>query len=798
MFGLPESGKTCTKHIILDEEPPQEYTSTPLALRPVTTHYVDITPGQWRKLSRRERDEIVATACQCYSSRRVEVKPLLDVVPSEEMPEEGRPTEPDTPSMRDPVEEPNVADMATLPHAAPVPTSGRAAPIRNAPKPKREAAAVLYPSLQTQQNLLDCLDKIQVKDRVFKIKRVQISDCGSQSQFHEILPVFIRGTTLFLYVFKLNEALSSKPMIKYYDKGKPICDDYQGTETYEQILEHCLRVVRSQKATGEKPPQIMIIGTHKDKEQECESETRETKNKKLAKLLLPEFKSEVKYYRQLPTEVIFPINARNPGDEEKKIAAEIRRLIEIDCEAKAVDIPLQWLGLESLLEDLTKACGRDVILKSELFAAARSQLYIKDESALDAALDFLHEHNLVFYYPEILPDVVFANAQVLLNKVTELVRAAHKGTTSYTLQGELWQRFCNYALVSEVFLAQKEFQKYYIPDVFNHKHLMELFIKLLIFAPLSATEVFVPVILKKLTKQELSEHRVTTMSPCASLVLTFRIPSHGGPLLGVFCATVGALLSEDNVDPCRWKLTMDSEDEITPSCLKRNCVQFSIEGHPGTVTIIDSFQYIEVHIHLSPQGAAASIDDLPAFCKMIRRSLFQALRKATLALNYNYSPPVIGFGCCCGDPTFHLASISANKKLWMCKKGVYSNRLNKSQLMWLEDNEKVDEVVSPVASIPVLHELDLIASREKEVRVMKIVTPHWERFSYRLHLRRETISTIKKDNPQREDDACQAMFNMWLNGEGRKPVSWGTLITALNEAELSEHAQDLGDIITQK
>ena len=779
----------------MDEEPPQEYTSTPLALRPVTIYCVDITPGQWRKLSRRERDEIVATACQCYSSRRVEVKFLVDAAPSEEMQEEAPPTEPDTPSMRDPVEEPNVVDMATPPRAAPVPTSRRAAPIRDAPKPKRQAAA-LYPSLQTQQNLLACLDTIKVKDKVFKIKRVQISDCGGQPQFHEILPIFIRGTTLYLYVFKLNEALSSKPMIKYYDKGKPICDDYQGTETYEQILEHCLRVVRSQKATGEKLPQIMIIGTHKDKEHECASETREDKNKKLSKLLLPEFKSEVKYYRQRPKEVIFPINAKKPGAEEKKIAASIRRLIEIDCEAEEVDTPLLWLGLEGLLEDLTEACGRDVILKSELFAAARSQLHIEDESALDAALNFLHEHNLVFYYPEILPDVVFANAQVLLNKVTELVRVAHEGTTSCTLQDEFWQRFCDYALVSEAFLGKEEFQEHYISDVFNHKLLMKLFSKLLIFAPFNDTEVFVPAILKKLTKQELIKHRVTAMSPCASLVLTF--PDHGGPLLGVFCATVGALLSEDNIEPCRWKLTMDSEDEITPRCLKRNCVQFSIEGHPGTVTIIDSFQYIEVHIHLSPQGAAASIDDLPAFCKMIRRSFVQALRKATLALHYNYNEPVVGFGCSCGDPTFHLASISANKKLWMCKKGVYSNRLNKSQLMWLEDNEKVEEVVSLIESIPVLHELDLITSREKEIRVMRIVAPLWEKFSLRLQLRRETISTINKDNPQRAGDACQAMFNTWLNGEGRKPVSWGTLISALNEADLSEHAKVLGDIIGQK
>ena len=116
---------------------------------------------------------------------------------------------------------------------------------------------------------------------VVEIKRVQVSDCGDQPQFHEILPIFLRGTSLYIFVFKLNEELGACPMIKYHLDGKAICKLYQCSETYEQVLEHCLCVICSQEATDEKskPPRIMITGTYKDKKHESTTETREMKNK---------------------------------------------------------------------------------------------------------------------------------------------------------------------------------------------------------------------------------------------------------------------------------------------------------------------------------------------------------------------------------------------------------------------------------------------------------------------------------------------------------------------------------------
>ena len=800
MFGAAESGKTCTKHVVLDEEPPQEYTTTPLAVRPVTVYRIDITnPSQWKKLSRKERDLVIAKACQsCDISELMDtLQPSL--LGSSVSPPGGQGSQGSNTA---------TAQRGETKHASKPPSrkeaTGSDEEISQAIALKSESEVAHL--LETYDDLLSCMEEcltIEIDGIVFEIKRVQLADCGGQSQFHELLPIFIQGTTLYMFVFKLNEALSSYPMVRYSVDGKPICEPYACSETHEQILEHCLRVIRSQKATDkESKPHIMLIGTHKDEEEQCVTETRKDKNEKLAKLMLPEFKKEVKYYRQNPPELIFPLNAKNPGDEEKKIAAQIRQLVSEKCAAKPIDIPLQWHALESLLEDLSAKLGRDFVTKEELMDAAQS-LHFEDESALDAALQFLHQHNLVFYYPDILPGLIFTNAQVLLNKVTEIVRQAHKlqdgKTTAETseVQSETWQRFYQHALVSAELLAQKEFSQHYIPGVFDHKHIMKLFKELLIFAIFNSTEVFVPAILRKLTKEELDQHRQKYSASTASLVLGF--PDHGGPLLGVFCATVVGLLSDKNVDPCPWKIDLD---RVAPKCLYRNCVQFTIPNYTGTVMLIDSFQHIEVHI--SP---AAARDDYP---RTIKRAVIESIRRATLALHYDYSKPEIGISCPCNaeagpnESKFHLATIVKPKSEWICSRSQEQyGKLSAERMEWLEDEQPNQASASDsgsaqnqvLDSMPKLHELDLVQRNDVTIRVIDVVAPNWERAATRLQFEGYRIVAIGKDHSQAES-ACRHMFIKWLEGVGREPRTWRTVVAILNEIGLRVAANALHKALT--
>ena len=74
LFGCADSGKTCTMRAILDEDPPDEYTTTPLAVRPVKVYPVDMTPSQWKKLSRKEQGLVIAKVC--YSEEAVDLSQI--------------------------------------------------------------------------------------------------------------------------------------------------------------------------------------------------------------------------------------------------------------------------------------------------------------------------------------------------------------------------------------------------------------------------------------------------------------------------------------------------------------------------------------------------------------------------------------------------------------------------------------------------------------------------------------------------------------------------------------------------
>ena len=73
--------------------------------------------------------------------------------------------------------------------------------------------------------------------------------------------------------------------------------------------------------------------------------------------------------------------------------------------------------------------------------------------------------------------------------------------------------------------------------------------------------------------------------------------------------------------------------------------------------------------------------------------------------------------------------------------------------------------------------------------------PVWEKVATRLYFERHDILTIQGNKLQAED-ACRTMFVEWLEGKGRTPTTWETVIKALDESELAEVAENLRNVIT--
>ena len=100
-----------------------------------------------------------------------------------------------------------------------------------------------------------------------------------------------------------------------------------------------------------------------------------------------------------------------------------------------------------------------------------------------------------------------------------------------------------------------------------------------------------------------------------------------------------------------------------------------------------------------------------------------------------------------------------------------------------------------LSSIPIeLHQLDLLEENGSTVRIIDTVASKWDRIALRLHFSGHDISRIERDHEKSVVRACQAMFSEWLEGKGRQPITWNTLIEALKEAGFSQLASELEKI----
>ena len=669
-------GKTCTMNVVAGEKIPEARHSTPIATRPVTIFQMLLSKEIWLKYTSEQRLKICAWLSKLgLGPELVEVlkqgaaTPALDPT-SEEVGNQEESGREQVQSPRSPGAEQSAVQVSEQRADR---SSIAAQPSTASVDPK-----VIKVIQEVLDKMFELIDKCsESEDPISFLRKVLITDCGGQPQFYEILPIFLKRMSMIVFVIKLSEELSSRPMIEYYENGKSLGTPYESDLTTEQLLQQGLRSLhshRSSKDKGDDAPQIVVVGTHKDEEGKCK-ESREAKNQKLREMLLPTFKDEVVYYQAATNDILFPMNARCPGQEEEDMAQVVRNRVR---RSKPRRIPLPWMALEIVLDEITHVLQRGLLHKNECLEVARRLHF--DESTLEAALMYLDELSLILYYPDILPDLVFTNPQVLLDKVSELVKVHHD--LKKRCGDKAWQEFFNHALVTVEFLSQKDFDKHYVPGLFMPENVLVFCRKLFIFANYSEGKFFVPCLLRMLGRDDVSKYRLSHDYHLTPLVLHF---TDGPPRRGIFCALLCFLTSPENHSPGPWELKMPSAGSVTPTCLHRNCVQFTIPGIkvPCTVTLIDTLLQFEVHVKVSKQAACK-------VCPTIKRAIIAGLQKANAALGYTNSTPSFAFLCPCGAGEPHPATIGDG--FWICTsdKGE-GDEFSPNQQLWLDGDILLEE-----------------------------------------------------------------------------------------------------------
>ena len=656
IFGAAGTGKTHTIALLMDEEPPTVRCSTPCATKPiraVSRTRIELKGEKWVRVTHSELSKTIADASTMIPSKPFPVTQLATASNTQTAFQTSNPQSghQDHTVKHTSFAKENASSCEKLPSVS---------------------------ALSTEDELLRCIEMSPYSrraKRAFKRDRIRLIDTGGQPQFHEVLPIFMRGTSASMFAVKLDDSLDDHPLIEFYnDSGQLVGIPYRSHFTNRQILMRCMRVIQSQAFQSEEGlcPMPIFVGTHMDLEHLC-TETRKEKNRKIYEMLLPAVQDEAIFYGEGLKELIFPVNAKTPGPHEQEVATELRKVIVKRSRAKPKHIPLRWHALELALQKLMLELGRGVLSKAECLAVA--QRFHFNSASFDEALKYLDNLNTFFYRKDVLPGVI-CDPQVLLDKVTELVEYNHRlqidPTQCKATEGKL-RKFRDYGIITLEFLSKEEFRGHYVQGIFGPVELLELFKKLLIVSPITEEHYLMPCLLPVTDDPML-------LCPSSSVPsLLFHFPD--SPLVGVFCALVAFLLSQ-----AKWKLLLNTSSR-SPARIDRNTIQFEVPGDlPGKITLNDSFfTYFQVSIQL-PMSAPAAL--YSKICPQIRENIMEGLCRASATLHYYNSPPKYAF-LCCGHSSSnasipHAAVVDSSHVLMTCtlNPADVCSSLTKKHLVW--------------------------------------------------------------------------------------------------------------------
>ena len=732
LVGIAGSGKSTSLETVMEEKPPAEEDreSTPLLKRPVQTEVINIDNHlKWIKKSPEEVRQHVAGLLRARARQLGKTPTATSDTVSTATPTPATPTT---------VQSTPVQPVASTHHSSSTtpPTGTSATAASELPSSSAGQEVTLESLLQSSELDEEFISLLNIPDdtpeTVLTERWVYLVDSGGQPEFTEAMTVFLGRTSACIYVLDLSQSLDHHPLIAYYRKGKPLSKPYPCVRTNEDNFKQCMRTMHSFTCkTKGPPPKLLFLGTHRDKIHKCTSETVEEKNERLKKIIPLKFKGQIIQFNQ--EKLIFEINAQNPDDTDKNTAEKIRCYIIDQCPTVEVEIPMRWHSFDQMLRSIAERLGRMVMSRHECWQVAESLGL--DEQSFDGALDFFHSVSLIFYFRNILPAVVFVDPQVMLDKVSELVEFMFKlrksadpekpspdtppadktpsdggqlstksasapadaassapekpsspsssDTDEPSLLPPGWQQFNKFGQITKPFLEDKRFSAHYHAGIFTSDDLITLLEELLVFAKLSTDAGpetwFMPSVLKQLSAEKIGEVCVSAVA------LAVDFPD-GGPQNGICCSLMSHVLSPENCHPYPWKLCLSSDE---PACLYRNCIQFQVPKYAGSVTLIDHYEYFEVHVKTLPHK-------LPELWQHTRNAIFSGIEVVSDTLGYSNNKPRPAVVC----PQTHTDKSHpayVEDKYWICTSDC--NTFGKiaeltHQIPWLEKSEAITTATS--------------------------------------------------------------------------------------------------------
>ena len=484
-----------------------------------------------------------------------------------------------------------------------------------------------------QQGLRDLmLESTELKELLMS-HSIRLVDSGGQPQFHDIVSIFVPELSGLISVFKLNEYLGICGEVAFYEEGMLTNDPYESHYTNEQVIRHDLQVIQSEatRCGIEEMPNLAFVGTFLDQKDSC-PETPDEKDERLHAIIteiLPEsMQQSVITSGGSLKKITFRINARNPSKEDFKKVGQLKQSLMSLSRAKSRNLPLKWHGYDVALHMLMEELKRYALSRKECEFIGHKLGF--DLPSLNAALDYLRQLNIIAYY-DVLPNVIFGSSQVILDKITELVRYSLKLKKEQSALNGAQRKFVQQGIVSLQFLCSPDVNKHYIPQLFQPEDLLKVLISQLVVSAVGPKEFIMPCVLE--VSNIYPSPPITDGNVRSSFILHF---SKKSPMFGVYCCTISSLLSDAS-----WKLLTEGGEVVQ---VARNSLTFEVPmGLPGKLTFLDPISsYLEVILELPVDLASKHCSSL---FPEIRNAFLGAVKKAMKTLHYEVQVPEVSFMC---------------------------------------------------------------------------------------------------------------------------------------------------------
>ena len=670
IIGAAGVGKTHLFHLLLNEAPPQVRHSTPVMEKPVQVIQTALTSNSLLKnVTDQELYELLAHTVNTTARPKNAERGTDNLSQSHFNMASGEASVHYKSTL-------NNADVGGVDHGEHVDSSNVNDPqlLTKAEEPQMQELNYSDDPLElltVEEQLVPYIAKTKDAAPIHDVDWMYFIDSGGQPQFHQLLPAFMPHTNLSIFVLRLCDKLSDHPTVEYYDERGTCVFSTPSLLTNKMILQSCAQATNSVDHNG--ASKLLIVGTHRDLEDQCDGETRNNKNEKLLELLTPSLEGHLMYFTPDRSELIFPLNAKDPNKNDQKLTNDICQIIRsINKSLSPEKVPLRWLVFHQEIQALSKKTNVVVLSLHECSQVA-IRLHMEDDTK--TALQFFSDLNVILYYPSILPNVVFTNPQCILDIISETVRCVAFDKTQHF--SDMLARANKEGIISGRLLeyVKNQSPKIYKEGIIEPKDLIELMVYLKIASKCeNADEYFMPTLLKNLDTQGIQHVLSHCSDPIAPMVLYHE---KGWFKCGSFNFLITSLLSSHE-----WSLAKRRNQLL---CVYSNCIKMRFKKS-CTVILIDNASYIEIHL----DGHA---DVLIEECLIIKRCLVKACDKGVQ----------IAFFCPCKlFEDKHLAvptKALLKHKMLMCSKDDESNPFNFSALganaeVWLQESKQEGNIMT--------------------------------------------------------------------------------------------------------